>query len=279
MSAATALATEATRRKLTRHDLHEWYESEGGEGWKEHRFVCHCGLTRACAMCRRRWVNVARERILKWFDSRKEKAKFVTLTSVHVARIGEITKLMDLAVQLLSWHWPKNFVAVGEFTEPTEDGSQGLWYCHVHAIVVGDYVPQKVLSNEWAGLTGNSYVVDIRKIRDVEKRYPIAYITKYLTKPLENMARQEPKRVVEVTRGLYHKRLLRAHGFKKAAREGRGLEPESVESSSVSESGSEAAFTCSRGIIPVTNPVYWTFLGYELPAETLVVQTDGDPPS
>ncbi len=249
------LVKESQRRKLRRKDLHDWYEADEGVGWVEQKFPCHCGLTRACALCRGRWVKVARERILAWFEPRKNHAKFLTLTSTYVAKIEQLTELMDKAVELCSWHWKKNFVLIGEFLEKGD-----LWYCNLHAIVVGDYVPQKQISAEWMGLTGDSYVVDIRKVKPEEKRFAIAYITKYLTKPLENMARQEPRRVVEATKGLYHRRLLRAHGFKKAVREDRVP---------VAPVGSSSDFTCSQGIIPLENPRYWVFLGYEMPVETV----------
>lgn len=196
---------------------------------------------------------------MDWFESRKDNAKFLTLTSVYVARLSELVKLMDLAVELCSWHWPKNFVLVGEFIEKGE-----LWYCNLHAIVSGKYVPQKQLSTEWLGLTGDSYVVDIRKVKPEEKRFAVAYITKYLTKPLENMANQRPERVVEVMRSLYHRRLLRAHGFKRAADDASRSKLTVGVGGAVADSSGQS-FTCSEGIIPVTNPVYWVFLGYEEP--------------
>lgn len=42
-----------------------------------------------------------------------------------------------------------------------------LWHPHLHVLVVlDDYIDQKRLSEEWKALTGGSFIVDIRRIRD-----------------------------------------------------------------------------------------------------------------
>jgi len=44
--------------------------------------------------------------------------------------------------------------------------SQGDWHPHIHALVMlDDFIDQKALSEEWRCITGDSYIVDIRRIR------------------------------------------------------------------------------------------------------------------
>jgi len=54
----------------------------------------------------------------------------------------------------------------------------GSVYVHVHAIVKGFYIPQKVLSEKWLEITGDSSVIDVRK---AENRH-FYYLTKYCSK-------------------------------------------------------------------------------------------------
>ncbi len=51
---------------------------------------------------------------------------------------------------------------------------------HVHLIVVGGYVAQRELSARWLHITGNSYVVDVRAVRDVTRS--VGYVLKYMGK-------------------------------------------------------------------------------------------------
>ena len=49
-----------------------------------------------------------------------------------------------------------------EFTKKDE----GDWHPHIHALVMlDDFIDQKALSAEWLDITGDSFVVDIRRIR------------------------------------------------------------------------------------------------------------------
>ena len=49
-----------------------------------------------------------------------------------------------------------------EFTKQDE----GDWHPHIHALVMlDDFIDQKALSAEWLDITGDSFVVDIRRIR------------------------------------------------------------------------------------------------------------------
>lgn len=57
--------------------------------------------------------------------------------------------------------------------------SGGMWYIHLHALVDMKYVPQAIISRAWRAVTGNSYVVDIRKARSPKGglKYILGYIT------------------------------------------------------------------------------------------------------
>jgi len=54
---------------------------------------------------------------------------------------------------------------------------------HFHCIVYGPVYPQKILSANWRAFTGDSFIVDIRKIRG-KRRSVAGYVTKYILKPV-----------------------------------------------------------------------------------------------
>ena len=57
---------------------------------------------------------------------------------------------------------------------------------HIHIVYEGDYLPQHELSEVWADITGDSYVVDIRGTPNGMSRDRAAnYVTKYITKTKE----------------------------------------------------------------------------------------------
>ncbi len=54
---------------------------------------------------------------------------------------------------------------------------------HIHALVYGFFIPQKLISDLWFRITGDSQIVDIRVIKSPKKA--VFYILKYINKPPE----------------------------------------------------------------------------------------------
>ena len=52
---------------------------------------------------------------------------------------------------------------------------------HAHVLVYGHYVSQRIITEKWYKITGNSYIVDIRAARDHRKA--TGYLLKYISKP------------------------------------------------------------------------------------------------
>jgi hypothetical protein len=63
-----------------------------------------------------------------------------------------------------STEWAKVAGAITSY-EFTKRGEETGWHPHIHALVLlNDYIDQAKLSEEWHAITGDSFVVDIRKI-------------------------------------------------------------------------------------------------------------------
>lgn len=62
------------------------------------------------------------------------------------------------------------------------------YYWHCHFVVDMKYIRQETLSSMWKEVTGHSYVVDIRAVSRMNKHSMIAYISKYIAKPIEALS-------------------------------------------------------------------------------------------
>lgn len=84
------------------------------------------------------------------------------------------------------------------------------WHPHLHILAVGKYIPQQQLRDAWLACTGDSYIVDIRLVRDPEK---IAqYVTKYVTKPADNDLYRDPDALAQAILAMKGKRLAYTFG-------------------------------------------------------------------
>jgi len=54
---------------------------------------------------------------------------------------------------------------------------------HIHLVIDSEFIPQRELSQIWRTVTGDSFIVDIRKVNMGRNPKPVAsYLTKYLSK-------------------------------------------------------------------------------------------------
>ncbi|MCJ7457769.1 MAG: protein rep [candidate division Zixibacteria bacterium] len=77
---------------------------------------------------------------------------------------------------------------------------------HAHILVYGPYIPQKAISEKWLEITGDSYIVDIRMVRD--QNVVVSYLTKYISKP---PSFAEPNDYILYLKAI--KRIRRLHRF------------------------------------------------------------------
>lgn len=85
----------------------------------------------------------------------------------------------------------------------------GCYHPHLHILLDSDYISQKMLSLEWFETTGNSYIVDIRAIKDAGK--VADYVSRYCSKPccMSDFAQNDR---IEVATVLHGKRLCGGFG-------------------------------------------------------------------
>lgn len=68
------------------------------------------------------------------------------------------------------------------FAEITYNADTERWHPHLHVVFEGDFIPHAELSKAWQEITGDSFIVDIRRLRD--SRAAAGYVAKYASKAI-----------------------------------------------------------------------------------------------
>lgn len=137
---------------------------------------------RGCPMCAAAKANRVAHSTAEYLDNQPD-AKFMTLTMKHSdtplrEQIDKINRdfrafrrLKEVSKRCKGGFW---FLEI-------KLGKDDLWHIHLHCLVVSAWIAQKELSQLWLNVTGESMIVDIRKIKDA--RTAASYAAKYASKP------------------------------------------------------------------------------------------------
>ena len=140
--------------------------------------------------------------------------RFVTLT----LRTGEeplkeqLQKLYAAFRRLRNRLWWKRRVTGGiVFVEIKWSEGGNRWHPHLHVLVQGRYLPCKELAAEWYQCTGDSYIVDVRIVKDTARAAD--YVAKYATKGYAANVLDDHDRLVEAIGALHGRRLVIVFGL------------------------------------------------------------------
>lgn len=139
--------------------------------------------------------------------------RFITLTiATDGLTLSEsIDKLMQSWKKLRRQPEWKCRVKGGVYTVEVTRGKDGTrWHPHLHCIVDGDYFLQRMLSQCWLRVTGDSDIVDIRAVLD--RRSVATYIGRYVGKPI-GWQTWSLEQISEFARAMQGKRLVHSFGY------------------------------------------------------------------
>lgn len=106
--------------------------------------------------------------------------------------------------------WENNVEGGCAFLEVKWNPKANRWHPHLHLISEGRFVPQDQLSNLWHALTKDSFIVDVRAIKNTENT--AGYVTKYVTKPLNTSIKRIPLRLDEAIVAMKGRRFVFCFG-------------------------------------------------------------------
>lgn len=169
---------------------------------------CHDRLCTPCANARS--VNLSQALLHQMAD---RPMTFITLTLC-----GKGERLTDLIDRLykhfraLRLHplWADAVQGGAAFLEVKWSDKAQRWHPHLHVICESKFIDQGELSAVWRGITRDSFIVDIRKVRDSD--VSARYVTKYASKPLNSSFGNTPKLLDEAVLALKGRRLCLCFG-------------------------------------------------------------------
>ena len=169
--------------------------------------------------CRNRWCipcateqrNVVQANVI---DACKEKdLRFITLTLKAKSRglREQLATLRRSFKRLRQRKATKSALKGGiYFIEVTRNQKSRQWHPHLHIITEGTYVPHEILKREWLDITKDSYIVDIRKLKD--SRIAAGYISKYAGKPISSKIVEDTESFAEVIIAFHGSRTFSSFG-------------------------------------------------------------------
>ena len=175
-----------------------------------------CGL-RWCPLCARSLRYYVQHRCREWLQSQK-KVRFFTLTLRHSVQP------LDFQIDRLFKSWrrlklipafQKRFSGGIWFLQITKSENDGLWHPHLHCLCTGRFLSQKELSDLWLAVTGDSSIVDVRLVRDLDEAAD--YVARYVSQPVRLSSLSDNEQL-EVALCLHGRRLFGTWGTARGVR-------------------------------------------------------------
>lgn len=169
---------------------------------------CHDRLCTPCAAVRSWKLQLALRHLMTG-----KRMSFITLTLAGkdeglAAKIDRLYK----GFRALRLHplWADKVKGGAAFLEVKYSDKAHRWHPHLHIMADADYIDQGELSTVWRTITRDSYIVDIRRVKD-EKQAAV-YVTKYASKPLNSSFFSSSTLLDEAVVALKGRRLCFAFG-------------------------------------------------------------------
>jgi len=106
--------------------------------------------------------------------------------------------------------WSARVTGGAAFVEFTWSPNQNGWHVHLHIVCQGRYFPKADLESAWLAVTGDSYICDIKFVRDEGK--VARYVAKYVTKPWDASDVRAQDRMPEIVTATHRQRLVFCFG-------------------------------------------------------------------
>lgn len=178
---------------------------------------CH---DRWCQVCSARRGRTVSSNIVKLIGDRE--VRFLTLT-LRVRHRDEASLTLQLNRLYSSFRrlrrsdsWRSSVSGGVSVVEIKWSERHSGWFVHLHSLVTGSYYPRKELSAAWKKASGDSHIVDVRSVKDHVN--VVGYITKYLSKPIDNTVTRQSHLLREAIASLHHRRVITGFGAWQHAR-------------------------------------------------------------
>jgi hypothetical protein len=172
--------------------------------------VNHCN-DRLCTPCANERSRLLRDNVLGLISGKQ--ISFITFTlSGYRQPLSMLLDRIFKHFKALRLHplWSEAVKGGVAFLEVKFNDKSSRWHPHLHILADAKFIDQGELSTVWRTITKDSYIVDIRRVRDV--RQTGHYVTKYASKPLNSSFANSQGLLDEALQSLKGRRLCFAFG-------------------------------------------------------------------
>jgi len=150
----------------------------------QHIVQYNCRL-RFCSRCASAKMNTLTEKYLPYLKTLEaDRLRFVTLTIKNCDDLKKgVDRIRDCFTKLRHRKYYKSKLKGGLYSLQAEPDDGGKWNVHLHCIFYGGFLPQSRLSDDWLSITGDSFIVDIR--RPGRPSDALRYVLRYVAKGIE----------------------------------------------------------------------------------------------
>lgn len=170
----------------------------------------HC-RDRFCRPCARFRGQVIAHNVAAYLRDRPYRFVTITIKTTGLTLKAGVDKLYKcFGLLRRSKLWAQKVTGGCAICEVLPRAGGTEWHPHLHLIVEGKYLPLKPLRKLWHTITGDSYIIDVSRGKDVT--HAATYISKYITKPFDDSTTRVPLRLIEAIKALHGRRLVMTFG-------------------------------------------------------------------
>lgn len=187
-----------------------WIERahEAPERYRLRTPYCH---DRMCLVCGNHRSHKIRDALIQQIGAGP--VSFITLTLCGRGEpLKELIDRLFKHFRALRAHpfWAEKVRGGAAILEVKHSEKAHRWHPHLHIIADASFLPQAELSNVWRQITKDSYIVDVRRVRNVDVAG--SYVAKYASKPLDSSFVGENALLDEAIEALKGRRLCLCFG-------------------------------------------------------------------
>lgn len=169
---------------------------------------CH---DRFCEACAREKRNLVASNLYRAIPDKPLRLLTLTLKANGRPLTEQLKRLYSTFTRFRNAAAIKRLMWGGvSFLEVTYNAKTSTWHPHLHIIFEGLYLPTDIARSTWLSLTGDSYIIDVRFIRNT--RLAASYVTKYAAKTINASVWTIEPAFIEALEALQHCRTFNTFG-------------------------------------------------------------------
>lgn len=180
----------------------------------EHKVGYNCKL-RICARCASVKTAALEKKYLPYAKKLAcRRRPYLRRLDLTLKNVEDLAKGVErLRVSFTKLRHRKDYLGKfdgGIYGVEAKPGNDGKWNIHMHVLYCGSWLAQERLSAHWKDITGDSMILHIKAVTDVQKA--LGYVLKYVTKGVENPEDWTQEELAQFVLVLENVRLVQAFG-------------------------------------------------------------------